>query len=69
MVALGVGATKHLDLAFTPMEVVGVVLTVSIVVVLTKDGSSNWFEGVLLLALYAILGIAFFYIPTTGPQH
>jgi Ca2+:H+ antiporter len=69
MVGLGVGETKHLDLAFTPMEVVGVVLTVSIVVVLTKDGSSNWFEGVLLLALYAILGIAFFYIPTAAPQH
>jgi hypothetical protein len=27
------------------------------------NGESNWFEGVLLLALYAILGIAFFYIP------
>ena len=27
---------------------------------------TNWFEGVLLLALYAILGIAFFYIPTSS---
>ena len=29
--------------------------------VITHDGESNWFEGVQLLALYAILGIAFFY--------
>jgi Ca2+:H+ antiporter len=58
-----------LDLAFTPMEVLAVMLTVAILVVLTKDGSSNWFEGVLLLALYAILGIAFFYIPTAQVQH
>jgi Ca2+/H+ antiporter len=29
--------------------------------VVTNDGESNWFEGVQLLALYAIVGIAFFY--------
>jgi Ca2+/H+ antiporter len=29
--------------------------------VITHDGESNWFEGVQLLALYAILGIAFYY--------
>jgi Ca2+:H+ antiporter len=52
-----------LNLVFTPMEVVAVVLTVGIVIVLCMNGESNWFEGVLLLALYAILGIAFFYIP------
>jgi Ca2+:H+ antiporter len=54
---------QPLNLVFTPMEVVAVVLTVGIVIVLCMNGESNWFEGVLLLALYAILGIAFFYIP------
>ena len=29
--------------------------------VVTQDGESNWFEGVQLLALYAILAIAFFF--------
>jgi Ca2+:H+ antiporter len=43
--------------------VVAVVLTVGIVVVLGLNGESNWFEGALLLGLYAILAIAFFYIP------
>jgi Ca2+:H+ antiporter len=47
--------------------VVAVVLTVGIVIVLCMNGESNWFEGVLLLGLYAILGIAFFYIPTGHP--
>jgi Ca2+:H+ antiporter len=56
-----------LNLVFSPMEVVAVVLTVGIVIVLCMNGESNWFEGVLLLALYAILGIAFFYIP--GGEH
>jgi len=27
----------------------------------TQDGRSNWFEGLQLLALYVILGIAFYY--------
>lgn len=57
-----------LDLIFTPMEVVSVVLTMLIVVVLGMNGETNWFEGVLLLALYLILGIAFFYIPM-GASH
>ena len=33
------------------------------------DGQTNWFEGVLLLALYAVLGIAFFYIPSNPFAH
>jgi Ca2+:H+ antiporter len=65
MVALHVGHAKvPLDLVFTPMEVVAVFLAVLIVVILGVNGQTNWFEGVLLLALYAILGIAFFYMPT-----
>ena len=66
--AWGVSPEHHqpLNLVFSPMEVVSVVLTVGIVIVLCINGESNWFEGVLLLALYVILGIAFFYIPTHG---
>jgi len=60
-------AVKPLNLIFSPLEVVAVVLTVGIVIVLCMNGESNWFEGVLLLGLYAILGIAFFYIPMGHP--
>lgn len=62
------GRIEPLNLVFSPMEVVAVVLSVAIVVVLGMDGESNWFEGVLLLALYVILGIAFFYIPASGAR-
>lgn len=65
MVEAGVGKTTRLDLVFSPMEVAAVLLTVGIVVVLGMNGETNWFEGVLLLAVYAILGITFFYIPST----
>ena len=28
---------------------------------LTQEGESNWFEGVQLLALYAVLGLVFYF--------
>ncbi len=63
LVALGVGDAMHLDLVFTPLEVVSVMLTVFTVVVLGVNGRTNWFEGALLLGLYLILAIAFFFMP------
>jgi Ca2+:H+ antiporter len=68
-VAGGMSGTHHLDLVFSPMEVVAVLLTVLIISFLGLDGQTNWFEGVLLLALYGVLGIAFFYIPTGAATH
>ena len=37
--------------------------TVNIVGNVTRDGESNWFEGVMLLAVYLMFGIGFFYLP------
>lgn len=34
-----------------------------IAVLISRDGESNWLEGAELMALYAILGIAFFFVP------
>jgi Ca2+:H+ antiporter len=68
-VAAGMAHAHHLDLLFTPMEVVAVLLAVLITATLGLDGETNWFEGVLLLALYAVLGIVFFYVPATSESH
>jgi Ca2+:H+ antiporter len=51
-----------LGLEFTVLEVVAVMLSVSAVALLIQDGKTNWFEGVQLLAIYAILAIAFYYV-------
>ncbi len=59
----GVENAQFMDLMFTAMEVVAVMLAAGIVVVLGMDGKSNWFEGALLLGVYAVLAIAFFYLP------
>lgn len=63
MVGAGMPQARTLDLIFSPMEVVAVLLTVMIVVVIHMNGQTNWFEGAMLLALYTILAIGFFYIP------
>jgi Ca2+:H+ antiporter len=52
-----------LDLIFTRLEVVAVAISVGIMALVCLDGESNWMEGVLLLAVYVILGMAFFFLP------
>jgi Ca2+:H+ antiporter len=52
-----------IDLHFTLLEVGAVVLGVVSVHLVCQDGESNWMEGVLLLAVYAILGVAFYFLP------
>jgi Ca2+:H+ antiporter len=49
-----------LPLVFNGFELGAVVLAILVANFVTQDGESTWFEGVQLLALYAILAVAFF---------
>lgn len=51
----------QLTLAFEPIAIAAMFLSVSLVTLLTSDSESTWLDGVLLLTVYAILGIAFWY--------
>jgi Ca2+:H+ antiporter len=53
---------RPLGLEFTILEVAAVMLSVLAVGQLVQDGRTNWFEGVQLLAVYAILVVAFYFI-------
>jgi Ca2+:H+ antiporter len=53
---------RPLGLEFTILEVVAVMLSTGAVALLVHDGKTNWFEGLQLLAIYAILGIAFYFV-------
>ena len=44
------------------LEVAAVMLSVVTMTLLIRDGRTNWFEGLQLLAVYAILAIAFYFI-------
>ena len=54
---------KPLNLEFTIPEVAAVLASVGIVSQIAGDGESNWLEGAQLLAVYAVLGILFFFLP------
>ena len=54
---------KPMDLLFTPMEVIAIIISVVVLNVVSSDGESNWMEGVQMLAVYIILGIAFYFLP------
>jgi Ca2+:H+ antiporter len=51
-----------MGLEFTILEVVAVFLSVGATTLLVLDGRTNWFEGVQLLAIYAILAVAFYFM-------
>jgi Ca2+:H+ antiporter len=47
-------------LVFNGYELGALLFAVLIANLVTQDGESNWFEGVQLLALYAVLGLVFY---------
>jgi Ca2+:H+ antiporter len=50
-----------LALVFNGYELAALILAAWLTATLTSDGESTWFEGVQLLAVYAVLGLVFFY--------
>jgi Ca2+:H+ antiporter len=52
-----------IDLVFSPLEVVAVAVSVLVVGQIADDGQTHWMEGVLLLAVYVVLGLAFLNLP------
>jgi Ca2+:H+ antiporter len=54
-----------IDLEFTVPEVVAVIVAVFIVAEISRDGLTNWLEGVQLLSVYLILAILFYFLPAS----
>lgn len=51
-----------MNLVFTPYELAAIGVSTFIASSISRDGSTNWYEGVLLVTVYIILGAAFFYL-------
>jgi Ca2+:H+ antiporter len=56
----------RLELSFSRAEVGSLFLGVLIGVIICGDGQSNWFKGVQLIALYAIIALMFYFMPEAG---
>ena len=52
-----------MSLVFNAFEITAIGLSVLAVALVSIDGESNWLEGLQLLGVYVILGIAFYLIP------
>jgi Ca2+:H+ antiporter len=63
LVLVGQLIGQPMDLSFNLFEVVAITMAVAVANLISLDGRSNWLEGVLLLATYAVLGFAFYFNP------
>lgn len=52
-----------MTLLFHPFEIVAIGLSVLATAIVSLDGESNWVEGLQLLAVYLIMGLAFYFVP------
>jgi Ca2+:H+ antiporter len=61
LVFAGLAFGQPMDLVFTELEVVAVAASTGAITLVALDGESNWLEGAMLLAVYAVLAVAFFF--------
>ena len=54
-----------LTLEFNQLELIALTAASFISALVALDGESNWLEGAMLLAVYGILGLAFFFLPAS----
>lgn len=55
-----------LDLLFSTFEILAVILAVATLAYAVLNGESNWFEGVQLLALYMMIAVAMYFLPSAA---
>ncbi|MBO8178824.1 MAG: calcium/proton exchanger [Bacillus sp. (in: Bacteria)] len=60
LVLISLFFTTSMPLVFTVPELVAMVTAVLLMIVISNDGETNWFEGATLLAAYLIMGIGFY---------
>jgi Ca2+:H+ antiporter len=65
LVLLSYGMGPHpMDLTFSGGLILSILLSVLITGQVSGDGRSDWLKGVQLLAVYVMLGLAFFFVPS-----
>ncbi len=63
LVFISLALGNPLQLIFNQMELLALLAGVLIAALVSFDGESSWLEGATLLAIYLILGLAFFLMP------
>lgn len=56
------GLSGTMDIVFSTIEIVAIAVSVFVAKSIIQDGETNWYEGLLLVAVYVILGVSFFMV-------
>ena len=59
-------APAPMDLLFTVFELVAIAVSVLSIAFIAHDGETHWMEGVQLLAVYVILALGFYFLPSAA---
>ena len=62
LVIAGIVVNRPFNLVFTIYELAMVFLAALILNLIAHDGKSNWFEGIMLTAVYIMIAVGFFFI-------
>ena len=63
LVLAGWAMGTPMTLVFNPYELLALIGATLIAVLISVDGRSNWLEGAQLVGLYAVLALAFYFVP------
>ena len=69
LVFLGMIMGQDMDLIFSPLELIAIVMAIYVTRNLIYDGESSWLEGLILIGVYVLFGIAFLHHPGTEPPN
>ena len=62
MVFISLVIGRPMDFVFTGFEIGAVVIATLLIAVISRDGHSNWLEGLQLVGVYAIIALAAFFL-------
>lgn len=62
-VLIGWAIDRPMDLMFGALNTTVMTLSVIVVLSMVVDGQSNWLQGYLLMAAYAVVGVLYWYVP------
>ncbi|WP_422924546.1 calcium/proton exchanger [Singulisphaera sp. PoT] len=69
LVFMGAIMGKDMDLVFSPLELIAIVMSVYVTRIMINDGESTWLEGLILIGVYLLFAIAFLNHPFTETPH